>query len=167
MVEDLQHEATMRVSDIMTASVDSIRPTDTIAHAARRMGEVDAGAIPILSDGKLVGIVTDRDITIRAVAADISPESPVRRIMSDRVETCRPTDDLGSVLALMSREQIRRMPVCDDDREVVGIVALADLAAHAPDKADVADTLGDICEPGGLHCQTQYLVERSFEEMVK
>lgn len=157
----------MRVSDIMTASVDSIRSTDTIAHAARRMEEVDVGALPILSDGKLVGIVTDRDIAIRSVAADISPEAPVRRIMSDRVATCRPGDDVGSVLALMSREQIRRMPVCADGREVVGIVALADLAAHAPDKEDVADTLSDICEPGGLHCQTEHLVERSFEEMVK
>ncbi len=157
----------MRVSDLMTASVDSIRVTDTIAHAAQRMAEIDVGALPILSDGKLVGIVTDRDITVRAVAAGIAPDVPVRRIMSDRVATCRPTDDVGSVLALMSREQIRRMPVCDDDREVVGIVALADLAAHAPDKTDVADTLGDICEPGGLHCQTEHLVEPSFEEMVK
>jgi CBS domain-containing protein len=157
----------MRVSDLMTASVDSIRVTDTIAHAAERMGEIDVGSLPILSDGKLVGIVTDRDITIRAVAAGIPSDAPVRRIMSDMVETCRPDDDVGSVLALMSREQIRRMPVCDDDREVVGIVALADLAARAPDKTDVADTLADICEPGGLHCQTLHLVERSFEEMVK
>lgn len=109
----------MRVSDVMTASVDSIRTTDTIAHAARRMGEVGVGALPILSDGKLVGIVTDRDIAVRAVAADISLEAPVRRIMSDRVATCSPDDDVGSVLALMSREQIRRMPVCVDDREVV------------------------------------------------
>lgn len=157
----------MRVRDLMTASVDSIRTTDTIAHAAQRMAEVDNGALPILSDSGLVGIVTDRDIAVRAVAAGISPETPIRGIMSDRVATCSPDDDVGSVLALMSREQIRRMPVCVNDREVVGIVALADLAAHAPDKEDVADTLAGICEPGGLHCQTEHLVERSFEEMVK
>lgn len=156
----------MRVGDIVTASVDSIRSTDSIAYAARRMAEVDVGALPILSDGKLVGIVTDRDIAIRAVAADIAPDVRVRRIMSDRVATCRSDDDVETVLALMSREQIRRMPVCADGREVVGIVALADLAAHAPDKADVGDTLADICEPGGPHCQTKHLVERSFEEMV-
>jgi CBS domain-containing protein len=157
----------MRIREIMTATVDSIRSTDSIAYAARRMAEDDIGAFPILSDGKLVGIVTDRDIAIRAVAAGISPEIPVRKIMSDRVATCSPEDDVESVTALMSREQVRRMPVCADDREVVGIVALADLAAHAPDKKDVADTLADICEPGGLHCQTGHVVERSFEEMVK
>lgn len=156
----------MRVSDIMTGSVDSIRSTDTIAHAARRMAELDVGVLPILGDGKLVGIVTDRDIAVRAVAADLAPDVPVLRIMSDRVATCRLDDDLGSVLALMSREQIRRMPVCADDRDVIGIVALADLAAHAP-KEDVAETLSDICEPGGLHCQTVHHVEASFEEMVK
>lgn len=156
----------MRVSDIMTGSVDSIRSTDTIAHAARRMAELDVGVLPILGDGKLVGIVTDRDIAVRAVAADLAPDVPVPRIMSDRVATCRLDDDLGSVLALMSREQIRRMPVCADDRDVIGIVALADLAAHAP-KEDVAETLSDICEPGGLHCQTVHHVEASFEEMVK
>jgi len=157
----------MKVSDIMTASVDSIRSTDTIAYGARRMAEVDSGALPILSNGKLVGIVTDRDIAVRAVAAGIAPDVPVQRIMSGMVATCRPDDDVGCVLALMSREQIRRMPVCADGREVVGIVALADLAAHAPDKEDVADTLADICERGGLHCQTEHQVEASFEEMVK
>lgn len=157
----------MRVGDIMTPSVDSIRSTDTIAHAAHRMAEVDVGTLPILSDSKLVGIVTDRDITVRAVAAGISLQTPVRRIMSDEVATCHPDDDVARVLELMSREQIRRMPVCTDDRQVVGIVALADLAAHAPDREDVADTLADICEPGGMHCQTEHHLEASFEEMVK
>jgi CBS domain-containing protein len=147
----------MRVKDIMTASVDSIESADTIAYAARRMAEDDVGALPILSDGKLVGIVTDRDITVRGVAAGISSQAPIRTVMSEDVATCSPDDDIGTVLALMSREQIRRMPVCDDRRQVVGIVALADLAAHDPDKKEVTAALADICEPSGAHCQPPVL----------
>ena len=143
----------MRIKDIMTASVDSIQSTDNIAYAARRMAEGDVGALPIMSDGKLVGIVTDRDIAVRGVAAGISPETPIRQIMSEKVATCSPDDDIESVLTLMSREQIRRMPVCNDRAEVVGIVALADAAQHDPKKGEVAEALADICQPSGLHCQ--------------
>ena len=89
----------MRVKDIMTASVDSIESTDTIANAARRMAEDDVGALPILSDGELVGIVTDRDIAVRGVAAGISPQAPIRRVMSENVATCSPEDDIETVLA--------------------------------------------------------------------
>lgn len=142
----------MRIKDIMTASVDSIESTDTIAYAARRMAEDDVGALLILSDGKLVGIVTDRDIAVRGVAAGISSQAPIRRVMSENVATCSPDDDIEGVLALMSREQIRRMPVCDRNK-VIGIVALADAAKHDPYKKDVAEALADICEPSGLHCQ--------------
>lgn len=143
----------MRVKDIMTASVDSIESTDTIADAARRMAEDDVGALPVLTDGKLVGIVTDRDIAVRGVAAGISSDAPIRRVMSENVATCAPDDEIETVLALMSREQIRRMPVRNDREEVVGIVALADLAEHDPDKKKVTEALTDICEPSGLHCQ--------------
>jgi CBS domain-containing protein len=149
---NLEREVQMKVKDIMTASVNSIESTDTIAYVARRMAEDDVGALPILSDGKLVGIVTDRDITVRGVAADVSPEAAIRRVMSENVATCSPDDDIETVLALMSREQIRRMPVCNRG-EVVGIVALADMAAHDPDQKEVAEALADICEPSGLHCQ--------------
>ena len=137
----------MKVRDIMTASVDSIEAADTIAYAARRMAEDDIGALPILSSGDLVGIVTDRDITVRGVAAGIKPDSPVHRIMTDMVATCSPDDDIETARLLMGREQIRRMPVCDERSRLVGIVALADLADHNPDKREVTETLADICEP--------------------
>jgi CBS domain-containing protein len=143
----------MRVKDIMTATVDSVQSTDSIADAARRMAAHDVGALPILSAGKLVGIVTDRDIAVRGVAGGISSSAPIGRIMSENVATCSPDDDIPSVLALMSREQIRRMPVCNDRKEMVGIVALADLAEHDPEKQEVTEALADICEPSGLHCQ--------------
>ena len=143
----------MKIREIMSKSVDSIDSTNTIADAARRMAEDDVGALPVLSEGKLVGIVTDRDITVRGVAAGISANAPIRRVMSEKIATCSPEDDIETVLALMSREQIRRMPVCNGRDEVVGIVALADAAQHAPDKKEVAEALADICEPSGLHCQ--------------
>ena len=143
----------MKVGDIMTASVDSIEASDTIAYAARRMAEDDVGALPILSSGELVGIVTDRDIAVRGVAAGIKPDMPVHRIMSDQVATCGPDDDIEIPLLLMAREQIRRMPVCDERGRVVGIVALADLADHDPHQKEVTETLIDICEPSGMHCQ--------------
>lgn len=143
----------MKVRDIMTRSVDSIEATDTIAYAARRMAEDDVGVLPILSSGDMVGIVTDRDIAVRGVAAGIKPDSPVHRIMTDMVATCSPDDDIETARLLMGREQIRRMPVCDDRSRVVGIVALADLADHNPDKREVTETLADICEPSGMHCQ--------------
>lgn len=143
----------MKVKDIMTASVDSIESADTIAYAARRMAEDDVGALPILSSGELVGIVTDRDVAVRAVAAGIRSDAPIHRIMSEQVATCSPDDDIETALLLMAREQIRRMPVCDERNRVVGIVALADLADHDPDKKEVTETLADICEPSGMHCQ--------------
>ena len=77
----------------------------------------------------------------------------IRRVMSEDVATCGPEDDIETALALMSREQVRRMPVCERDREVVGIVTVGDAARHAPDKKDVAEALTDICEPSGAHCQ--------------
>ena len=143
----------MKVKDIMTVSVDSVQATDTIADAARRMADDDVGVLPILSDEKLVGIVTDRDIAVRGIAAGLLASAPIRRVMSEDVATCSPDDDISTVLALMSREQVRRMPVCNQDDQVVGMIALADMAGHDPDKKEVANTLADICEPSGLHCQ--------------
>jgi CBS domain-containing protein len=143
----------MKVRDIMTASVDSIDAADTIANAARRMAEDDVGSLPVLSGDKLVGIVTDRDIAVRGVAASIDSDTPISRIMSDEIATCSPGDDIETALALMSREQIRRMPVCNDGGDVIGIVALADMAEKDPIKDEVTDALADICEPSGLHCQ--------------
>ena len=142
----------MRLKDIMTASVDSIEASDTIGYAARRMAEDDVGVLPILSSGDLVGIVTDRDIAVRGVAERLSPDAPIRRVMTEKVATCSPDDDIATALALMSREQIRRMPVCERGR-VVGIVSLVDAAKLSSLRRDVADTLVDICEPSGIHCQ--------------
>ena len=143
----------MKVRQIMTATVDSIDAGDSIAYAAGRMAEDDMGAFPVLSGGKLAGMVTDRDIAVRGMGAAIAPSAPVHTIMTEEVATCSPDDDLENVLALMSKEQVRRMPVCDRERELVGMVTLTDLAKIDWLKKSVAETLTDICKPSGIHCQ--------------
>lgn len=143
----------MKVQDIMTSSVSSVQPTDSIGNAAQAMADYDVGALPVLDGHKLVGIVTDRDIAIRAVAAGIDAEKPVRLVMTEEVTTCSADTDVADALELMSNEQVRRLPVCNEKHEVVGIVALADAAHRDPDKREVAQALAEIAEPSGLHCQ--------------
>lgn len=143
----------MKVQDIMTSSVSSVQPTDSIGNAAQAMADYDVGALPVLDGQKLVGIVTDRDIAVRAVAAGIDAERPVRLVMTEEVTTCSGDTDVEDALELMSNEQVRRLPVCNEENEVVGIVALADAAHRDPDKREVAEALAEISEPSGLHCQ--------------
>lgn len=144
----------MRVQDIMTRSVRSVRPANSIAEAARAMSEFDVGALPVVEGSTLVGMVTDRDIAVRAVARSIDLKSPVRDIMTPQVATCLPQDSVDYALELMSDEQVRRIPVCTGEGELVGIVALADAAERDPDKREVGMALEEICDPSGRHCQT-------------
>jgi CBS domain-containing protein len=144
----------MKVQDIMSSSVYSARSADSIAQAARSMADNDVGFLPVLEGAKLVGLVTDRDIAVRAVAAGIDPDAAVRRIMSTDVTSCTASDEIDDVLEIMSNEQVRRLPVCNESKEVIGIVALADAAKRDPDKREVAEALAEICEPSGLHSQS-------------
>lgn len=143
----------MKVQDIMTSSVQSTKAADSIAQAARVMAEKDVGALPVVEGREVIGIITDRDIAVRAVAGAIGSDAPVRRIMTEDVVTCSPEDEVEEALELMSNEQIRRLPVCDDG-ELVGIMTLADAAERDPDKEEVGETLAEICEPSGLHSQS-------------
>lgn len=144
----------MKIGDIMTRSVRSIEPTENIVKLAHLMGELDVGAIPVIEHGKIVGIVTDRDIAIRAVAAGLHNGTPVLRIMSRDVKSCREADEVDEVLATMSEQQVRRMPVCSAGGELVGMISIGDLARWDRDKDEVAETLSDICRPLGLHSQS-------------
>lgn len=143
----------MKVQDIMTSSVYAAKPTDSIAEVARSMADNDIGALPITEGEELVGIVTDRDIAVRAVAGAIGPESPVRRIMTEDIAICSPLDDVEDALAKMSNEQVRRLPVCKEGAELVGIITLADAARRDPDLSEVGAVLAEICEPSGIHSQ--------------
>ncbi|MFP5330454.1 MAG: CBS domain-containing protein, partial [Alphaproteobacteria bacterium] len=126
----------------------------SISYAARLMAEEDVGVLPLLENGRVEGIVTDRDIAVRAVAGAIPPLAEVRRIMTEEVITCSPDASVEKVLALMSAQQVRRLPVCDPEGKLVGIFALADAAHRDPDKSEVGEALDEICEPAGLHSQS-------------
>src|SRR5436190_14410632 len=142
----------MRVSDAMTANVRIANPRQTIADAAKMMAEVDAGALPVGDGDRLVGMLTDRDIAIRAVAEGKGPQTPVEEIMSKEVLYCFADQSLDDVVQNMADTKVRRMPVLNRDKRLVGILSLGDVALV--DDPDVTgEALSEISEPGGKHSQ--------------
>jgi len=135
-----------RIRDIMTREVEVIQRDDTLQHAAQRMRALDVGSLPVCDGPALAGMVTDRDITVRGVAAGMLPqESKVADVMTEAVQWCRPDDTVEQVLEQMGQQQVRRLTVLDDARQVVGIVALGDLATRQSGHTDEA--LREISEP--------------------
>ena len=118
----------MRVSEAMTRDVRVTTPGQSIREAAKLMAELDAGAIPVGDSDRLVGIITDRDIAIRAVAAGKSPDTPVREVMSSDVKYCFEDEELDHVAQNMGDIRVRRLPVVNRDKRLVGIVSLGDVA---------------------------------------
>ena len=118
------------IQDVMTRDVQRISPEDSVRKAAQIMAEFNIGSIPVVDGDKLVGMITDRDITVRATAAGLAPESTrVGDVMSTDVRTCNATQSIDEVLAEMGNVQIRRVPVVDQaSHSLVGIVSLGDMA---------------------------------------
>jgi CBS domain-containing protein len=125
----------MRVSDAMTRDVRIANPGQSIREAARLMAEIDAGAMPVSDGDRLVGMITDRDIAIRAVAAGKGPDTPVRDIMSQDVKYCFDDEELDHVAKNMADIQVRRLPVVNRDKRLVGIVSLGDVALTEGERA--------------------------------
>jgi len=124
-----------------------VQRDETLQAAARRMSEMDVGALPVLDGKAVAGMVTDRDITIRGVAAGMIPqESLVADVMTEEVRCCRADDSVEQVMAEMGDLQVRRLPVLDADDEIVGIVALGDIATRQSAHTD--ETLREISTPG-------------------
>jgi len=146
-----EHPA-MKVKDCMTREVRLIGPDETIADAARAMAESDCGALPVASPERLLGMITDRDICVRAVAAGLSSDTKVRDVMSDEVMYCYEDDAAEDVLGNMGDIQVRRLPVVDSNKQLVGIVALSDLADGREKPAGEALCL--IAREGGQHSQS-------------
>jgi CBS domain-containing protein len=145
----------MRIQDAMTKDVHIIAPHQTVREAAGRMAEIDAGALPVAENDRLVGMITDRDIAVRGVAQGKGPETPVRDVMSPEVCYCFEDQELDEVAANMADVKIRRLPVVNRDKRLVGIVSLADIAlADDPHEAASAALCG-VSEPGGEHSQTK------------
>ncbi|GIZ52544.1 CBS domain-containing protein [Noviherbaspirillum aridicola] len=136
-----------RIADIMTRDVRSIAPQETIRRAAEMMDELNVGALPVCDGERLVGMITDRDITVRAVAAGTAPEAgQVGEVMSAQVRWCFEDQPVDEVMAQMSDSQIRRVPVVDQQtHSLVGIVSLGDLATKH--SAQVDRTLEEISSP--------------------
>jgi CBS domain-containing protein len=138
----------MKVSDAMTAQVATARPVDTVRKVASVMANVDSGAVPVVEDGKVVGLVTDRDIVLRVVAAGGDLDTPVSEVMSDGVQTVAEDDNLADAAAKMANHQIRRLVVTGDKGTLVGILSLGDIALDYGAK-QVGKTLEEIsAEPG-------------------
>jgi CBS domain-containing protein len=136
----------MKLSDVMTYGARTVGGGDTLRQAAQLMAELDVGSLPVCDGDKLVGIITDRDIALRAIGEGRGPDVTVGEIMSHDVKSCQEEDDLAHVSALMAQAQIRRLPVVDRDHRLVGVVALGDLARQDNPKRTGA-TLGEISEP--------------------
>jgi CBS domain-containing protein len=143
----------MQVSDAMTTDVKVTSPSESIRDAARIMAEIDAGALPVGESDRLVGMITDRDIAIRAVAMGKGPNTPVREVMTQEVRYCFDDDDVEDVAQNMADIKVRRLPVLNQQKRIVGVLSLGDIAlADGPKHAGSA--LCGISEPGGAHSQT-------------
>jgi CBS domain-containing protein len=142
----------MRVSEAMTREVRVANPGQSIREVASIMAEIDAGAMPVGEDDRLVGMITDRDIAIRAVAQGKGPDTPVREVMStEQVLYCYDDEDLDHVAKNMSEQQVRRLPVVNREKRLVGIVSLGNLAQRETRAANKA--VKGVTKPGGAHQQ--------------
>jgi CBS domain-containing protein len=143
----------MQVNEAMTNDVKIASPNETIRDAARLMAQIDAGVLPVGQNDRLVGMITDRDIAIRAVAADKGPQTPIRDIMSKEVLYCFEDDEVDDVVQNMADIKVRRLPVLNHEKRLVGILSLGDIAL-----SDGAGTAGSalcgISEPSSEHSQS-------------
>jgi CBS domain-containing protein len=142
----------MKVSEVMTRDVQTVTPDQSVREAATFMLRADAGAIPVTQGDRLVGMITDRDIAVRGIAAGHGPETPVRELMTNDIVAARLDDDTDDVAARMSEAQVRRLPVIDDQEKLCGIVSLGDLSQQGEDDA-AEQALEGVSSPGGEHRQ--------------
>jgi CBS domain-containing protein len=143
----------MKVREVMSRDVRLASPNDSIRDAARMMREIDAGSIPVGENDRLVGMITDRDIAVRAVAEGREPDTPIREAMSHDIRYAFDDEDIEDVCEKMADQQVRRLPVLDREKRMVGIVSLGDLARKTDGAGEAAHALHGIAQPGGRHSQ--------------
>lgn len=138
----------MQLRDIMTRDVDVVRPEAPIREAAMKMRALDVGPIPVCDGERLIGMLTDRDITVRAVAEGRDPNATaVRDVMTPEVAFCFEDQDVEQAATLMEQRQIRRLPILNQQKRLVGIVSLGDLALGTRDPERVGQTLEEVSAP--------------------
>src|SRR2546422_3046107 len=143
----------MKVKQAMTSEVRVASPEQTIREAAQLMAELDAGALPVAENDRLVGMITDRDIAVRAVAEGLPADTPISEIMSHEVLYCFEDQALDDVARNMGQVQVRRLPVVNRDKRLVGIVSFADLA-RTEQPTTVGRAVSHVSEPGGKTSKT-------------
>lgn len=139
----------MKVKETMSTNVRLAGPDQTIREAAQAMAEVDSGVLPVGENDRLIGMITDRDIAVRGVGQGKGPETSVREVMTDHVDYCFEDQDVDAVLKNMVDIKVRRLPVLNRDKRLVGIISLGDIAQSGEARTDTA--LGKISRPGGEH----------------
>jgi CBS domain-containing protein len=144
----------MKVREAMTRDVVLVHPEQSICEAAAIMEDCDIGSLPIGDGDRLVGMITDRDIAVRAVAKGLSPDTAVRQVMSKEVLYCFDDDEMQNVAKNMGDIQVRRLPVVNRDKKLVGILSLGDLARKT-DSGTAGKAMADIAEPSEQHSQTE------------
>lgn len=142
----------MLVNEAMTRDVRVASPTQTIREVAQIMADIDVGVVPIGDNDRLVGMLTDRDIAVRAVAAGKGPDTQVQEIMSNEVLYCYEDDDIEDVAENMADVQVHRLPVVNRDKRLVGIISLADIA-NTEGARTAGTAVEGISKPGGAHSQ--------------
>jgi CBS domain-containing protein len=142
----------MKVSDVMTRDVQTVSPDQPVQEAANFMLNADAGSIPVTDGGRLIGMITDRDIAVRGIANGCGPDTPVRELMTDNLVIARIDDDIEEVATKMSDAQVRRLPVIDEEERLCGIVSLGDLSRET-DNGTASQALEGVSQPGGQHQQ--------------
>ena len=136
----------MQVRDLMTRDVVTVHPEETIQSAAHAMRELDVGALPVREHERLVGMITDRDIALRGIGQGKGPEASVRDVMTPEIKYCFADQDVDDVTANMADIQVRRLPVLDRDKRLVGILSLGDIAT-SEDPEQAAEALSGISRP--------------------
>jgi CBS domain-containing protein len=147
----MQQEVAMKVSEAMTRDVRVANPDETIRQAAKTMASLDAGVLPVGENDHLIGMITDRDIAIRGIAQGKGPKAKVRDVMTEDVKYCFDDQDVEEVTRNMADIQVRRLPVLNRDKRLVGILSLGDIVSR--DGKDAGEALRGISRPGGEHTQ--------------
>ena len=139
----------MRIADCMSSTVHTIRPKETLKVASKVMLESDVGALPVTNGERLVGMITDRDIAVRGVAQGLGPNAQVQDAMSNKLYYCYGNQTVEEVAENMSDIKVRRLPVVDGEKRLIGIISIADIARHA-DVETCASAMKGVTTPGGL-----------------
>lgn len=144
----------MKVREAMTRDVRLVRPDQTIKDAAHLMAELDIGCLPVEEGDRMVGMITDRDIAVRAIAEGRGPQTAIREVMSRDVKYCYDDQSVDDVTRNMGDIRVRRLPVVDRNKRLVGILSLGDLAIDESAQDDAGEALCGISRPGGQHSQS-------------